>query len=161
MSTDPGAPTPYPPLGWPYVPTAQPQRAPGTVVAAVTVVWTCLVITVLGSLVLFAFGMWVADLLASGFDFDTDPRWYLAGAEVVVLAWSTAAAFLAWGVLRRRRGARIGLIVSSVATVLVSVALIVTSQSPGSLGTLVGAVAVIVLLFVPSTNAWFRQDGTP
>jgi hypothetical protein len=142
VSNDPGSPT------------------PGTVIAAVTVTWTCLVMTAIASLALFAFTLWLADLLRPAFDLDADPRWYLAGAELVLVTWLVVAGAFARGVLRRRQRARVGLAFSSAATVLVSLVLLVGFQTPVSLGTLAGAIAVLVLLFVPSSNAWFRQDGS-
>jgi hypothetical protein len=157
VSTDPGTPAPPAVLLAPSTVRATVPRPPGTVLAAVTVTWACTGVTVVASLALYLFGLWMGDLLAPAFDFEVDPRVYLSMVEAGVLLWSTVASVLALGVVRRRRGARVGLAISSAATLVLSVVLAATIAS---VGTLVCALAVVVLLFVPSSNAWFRQEGS-
>jgi hypothetical protein len=93
---------------------------------------------------------------AFGYEPSSVTRAVVEGAAVVV-ALSGTADLLAVFVLRRRRWARWTLLLLSVATGIASVAwayyvvpLVVTGA----------AVAVVVLLLLPSTGRWFRGAAT-
>ena len=70
-------------------------------------------------------------------------------------AWSMAAILLAIFTMRRSRGARIALVVSSGLTIVASLVSIVGGGF-GSVLTLLGAIAVIILLFTGGANRWYR-----
>jgi hypothetical protein len=75
--------------------------------------------------------------------------------SAIGMFWSLAAAVLALLAFRRVQVARAALLVSSGATVVVGVLTL------AGLFHAMAAVAVIVLLLGPRTNAWFRSAGTP
>ena len=77
---------------------------------------------------------------------------------VVVVLWALGACLLAVLVLRRSNVARIMLVVSASITALLSQLAIASALS---VVTLVGGIAVIVLLFTGSARAWFKGQGTP
>jgi hypothetical protein len=78
---------------------------------------------------------------------------------VVLILWCVAAIVLAALALKRRNGARIGLVVSSALTILVSLLAITGGVS---VVTLIAGIAVIVLLFTGGANEWYRRrSGEP
>ena len=132
-----------------------PNARPGTVLAAgiVTIVLSSL--SLLGALLMLIIGIAFSSMDESA----------LAGAgdavtigALVVAVWfgcSIAAILLAVFTLRRSGGARIALLVSSGLTIVVSLVSILGGGF-GSVLTLFGAIAVIILLFTGGANEWFR-----
>lgn len=74
----------------------------------------------------------------------------------VFIVWSAIAMVLAFLAMRRSNAARIGLVVSSALTALLSLFAI---MSGASVVTLVGAVAVIVCLFTGGAGPWYARSG--
>jgi hypothetical protein len=162
-----GAPA-YPPQYAGYGPI-NPDRRPGTVTAAAitTIVLSSItgLLTLLGLIGLLvskdefldAFRDAMDEEGVSSSDFDLDAAY---GAVVAVVGgfalWCLIAVVLAIFVLRRSNGARITLVVSSAMTALVSLLAIGTLVS---VVTLIGAIAVIVLLFTGGANDWFARRG--
>jgi len=152
---------PQPGYGPPGYGMRDPDKRPGTVLAAgiVTLVLT-------GLTLLFAGAMLVALVAASSAFIDgfsegtglasTDEDSLFAGILIVLavmVLWCVAAIVLAILALRRFNWARITLVVSSAVTVAVS-ALSITGGV--SVITLLGAIAVIVLLFTGGAGEWYR-----
>ena len=77
------------------------------------------------------------------------------GSAAFSMAASGLACWFAWQVGRRRAWARIALAVCSGVALLLSVA----ALGPPTLVVLPGSAAVLILLFVPQSNAWFRADS--
>jgi uncharacterized membrane protein len=78
---------------------------------------------------------------------------------IVLVLWCVAAIVLAALALKRRNGARIGLVVSASLSIVVSL-LGITSGI--SVVTLIAAIAVIVCLFTGGANEWYRRaKGEP
>lgn len=142
----------WPPPVWP-VTSAQP--VPGTVSAAAIVTWVCCGLT---------FGLTVLSLAMAAFvgavilpQFATRDALGIAAAVLAsggmsVLACASAS-WLAWLVWRRRAWARIALAVCSGLTAVASVMVL----GPHTLLIAPGAIAVLVLLFLPASNAWFAS----
>jgi len=76
----------------------------------------------------------------------------LAGV-VFSLVCSAVACWFAWQTGQRKEWARYGLAACSGLTVAVSL----LALSPPTLVGILGGTAVLVLLFVPDSNAWFRD----
>lgn len=74
----------------------------------------------------------------------------------VFIVWSAIAMVLAYLAMRRSNAARIGLVVSSALTALLSLFAI---MSGASVVTLVAAVAVIVCLFTGGAGPWYARSG--
>lgn len=74
----------------------------------------------------------------------------------VFIVWSAIAMVLAVLAMRRSNAARIGLVVSSALTALLSLFAI---MSGASAVTLIGAVAVIVCLFTGGAGPWYARSG--
>lgn len=162
-----GAPA-YPPQYAGYGPV-NPDRRPGTVTAAAitTMVLSGItgLLTLLGLVGLLVSKDDVMDAIqdamdeegVSRSDFDVDAAY---GAMVAVVGvftvWCVIAFVLAIFVMRRSNGARITLVVSSAMAALFS---LVAIRSIVSGLTLIGAIVVIVLLFVGGANDWFARRG--
>jgi hypothetical protein len=74
---------------------------------------------------------------------------------VGISAWSLTAIVLAVFVLRRSNAARVLLVICSVVTALVSLIAILSGVA---VIPLIGAITVVVLLFVGGANDWFHRQ---
>jgi hypothetical protein len=114
-------------------------------------------LTVLMALVFLAFAAFVGSLVLP--HFEAGDRADMALVVVVPYAVATGgsalACWFAWQVSRRRPWARIGLAGCSAAAGILSVAYL----APPTAVVLPGAVAVLVLLFLPPSNGWFRKES--
>lgn len=138
-----------------------PDKRPGTVLAA------GIVTLVLSGITLLFAGIMMVALVAASAEFidgftgetgldSTDDGGLFTGILVVLsvmVFWCAAAIVLAILAMRRLQWARITLVVSSSATVLFS---LVAITGGASAITLLGAIAVIVLLFTGGANEWYR-----
>lgn len=149
-------------------PMGDPDKRPGTVTAAgiITMILSGLA-TLLTGIFLVALIVARDDVLDEienqpGFDDTTLSADDLFTTFAVVLGifliWCLIATVLGLFVLRRSNAARIVLVISCAMTILVSLILI---ASGFSLITLIGGIAVIILLFTGGAGAWFRRQGTP
>lgn len=157
-----------PAYGSPYLPARDPDKRPGTVLAAgiTTIVLAGLSFLLYAVVVLL---MIVArdDMVGTLDDSLTADQRDLFGADglatfltVVMVAfavWCLVAVLLAVLAMRRSAVARILLVVSSGLTVLVSL-LAISSLVSGV--TFIAAIAVIVLLFTGGANDWYARRGT-
>ena len=171
----PNPPQPYQPQQ-PYQPPyasmqlgqRDPDRRPGTVTAAGVVAIILSSLSLLAAVLLIGVGAVGSDSFTDGFrdgsggsyDGFTDDEInnVMLGIGVVLAVWCAAAVVLAILVLRRSNVARILLVISSAVTVVVSLIGIVSGVSAV---TLIGAIAVIVLLFVGGANDWYARRGGP
>jgi len=139
-----------------------PHRRPGTVLAAgiVTLVLSGITLLLAGMML---FGVVVASAeFIDGFTgeagLDSADEDSLFVVIVVVLAvmviWCSAAIVLAILTLRRVNWARITLVVSASVTVAVS---LVAIGGGASVVTLLGGIAVIILLFTGGAGEWYRR----
>lgn len=160
MTEQGGYPPPYaPPYQHPYQPYQPPyggQAAmPGTVRAATIVTYVCSAVTVAMTGLMLLFAIFIGRFLLpqfSGSDRNELVLFVLGGVGLSIAA-STLACWLAWQTGRRKGWARYGLAgCSGVAAVLS-----VLTLSPPTIVQLLGSVTVLVLLFVPESNAWFRD----
>lgn len=144
-----------------------PDKRPGTVTAAgvITIIMSALVALLCGFLILgvsAARDEFVDGMRAGGDLQGLDPEGLASGflvGSVVVLVWCLIAIVLAIFAMRRSNGARIGLVVSSVITAILSVLGAIGAVVPG-LWT-IGAIAVIICLFTGGAGDWYaRQPGT-
>lgn len=143
-------------------PAVDPDKRPTTVTAAaiITIALSGIVFVLL-ALGLVALGVARDDVVeqmsgepALG---DIDPNDLVTVLFVVFaafLVWCLLAIVLAVFALRRSPGARIGLVVSSALAATLS---LLGISSGTSLVTLVGAIAVIVLLFTGGAGAWYSR----
>lgn len=79
----------------------------------------------------------------------------LAGSVIASLAMSVAACWFAWKSTQRKAWARIALAVCAG----VALAFAILAAGPHSLVAVPGSTAVLVLLFLPPSNDWFRTTG--
>jgi len=148
-----------PPYGHPYggVPH-DPNRRPGTVLAAGIIAIVSSSLVALLSLVMVIAGIaarsWFADQVQeNGTDDGTTFVVFLVVMFLVTLAMSAGGILCAVFALRRSQVARIVLVVLSGLTIVASLVSI-TGIFP--ILTLGAAIATIVLLFVGGANEWFR-----
>ncbi len=144
-------------------PLRDPNARPGTVLAAgiVTLVMTGLVLLLL--LVVLFFMLATRSDFMAGFGDQAGMRssgadtWFTVILVVVLVSilWCVAAGLLAVFTLRRSNPARIGLVVSSAVTVLVSLIAITGGVSVVTLG---AGIAVIVCLFTGGAGDWFHRE---
>lgn len=166
----PAAPYGQPGYGQPqyggYGPAGtDPDRRPGTVTAAgvVTLVLSGLTLALL-AIGLVTLGVLTReDLLAQ---LGSDPRLADVDTDTVIsvlrvvlaifIAWCAVAMVLAVLAMRRSNAARIGLVVSSGLSALLS---LLAVGSGASVVTLLGSVAVIVCLFTGGAGPWYARGG--
>lgn len=152
-----------------YAPTG-PRRRPGTVTAAAITTF------VLSGLMVLVFGIAMIAVAVSGDEIarefnrgfrESSGMEGFSGSGVatglvvgllVFLLWSVIAIVLAALAMKGRNWARITLVVSSVMAALFSL-LAITSLF--SVIWLIGAVAVIVLLFTGGANEWYAEKSRP
>ena len=157
--------TPSPAYG---APVGDPDKRPGTVTAAGVITM------VLAGLSTLLYGLGLVALLVArdevldeiensqGFEdagISADSAFgVVAGVMGVFALWSLIALILGVLVLRRSNGARITLVVSSAMTILLSLLAI---GSGVSAVTLIGGIAVIILLFTGGASDWFKRSRPP
>ncbi|MFL6105409.1 MAG: hypothetical protein ACJ72D_00370 [Marmoricola sp.] len=132
-----------------------PAPVPATVRAAAIVTYVCSAITVAMTLLMTLFLAFLGSIAFSFFDKSDRGElvaFVLAGVLFSLLC-SAIACWFAWQTSRRKGWARYGLAVCSGLTVALSLA----AFSPPTLVGILGGAAVLVLLFVPESNAWFRN----
>jgi hypothetical protein len=132
---------------------------PGTVLAATIVTYVCSAIAV-GMTLLFAlFAAFVGSFILGSFERSDRVSLVLlvVGTALVSVVFSALACWFAWQAGRRKDWARFGLAGCSGITVVLSV----LTLSPPTFVGIVGGVAVLVLLFLPDSNAWFRGEPAP
>ena len=158
-SSGAGAVGPLP--GHEWAPPGQPPwpgPVPGVVRAAVIVTWFSCALAALAAIGLTVMSALIGSIVLP--DFEPTARvqmvvFVLASLAVSLLACALAST-CAWFVWRRRPWARVALAGCSALTLL-SAAVFV---SPPSLLVLPGTASVLVLLFLPQSNAWFRSRPT-
>ena len=149
--------------------TGDPDKRPGTVTTAS--IMTMVLSAIVGLLGLLGFvGLLVAKddvmeamrdaMVEQGVQEDVDLEavyGVLLAVALVFIAWCLIAFVLAIFVLRRSNVSRILLVVSSAVTALLSLLAI---GGGVSIITLIGSIAVIVLLFTGGANEWFSRRNT-
>ena len=152
-----GAPAvPGPPL-WAVPASATPgQQVPAVVQAAAIVTWVCCGLTVLMTFLFLLAAAFIGTVVLDYFEMSdrVDIVLVVAGAAALVIATCGAASWFAGRVWRRQAWARIALAVSSGLAVVVSL----LTFGPHTVLMAPGGVAVLVLLFLPQSNDWFRAD---
>jgi len=163
----PPQPSGQQPYGSPYQPVRDPDKRPGTVLAAGI---TTIVLSGLSFVVYLVVALLMVavrdDMVETIEDELTADQRNLFGADdlatfltvvVAVLAvWCLVAVVLGVLAMRRSKVARILLVVSAAMTALISLLAITSGLSAV---TLIGAVAVIVLLFTGGANDWYARRG--
>jgi hypothetical protein len=150
-------------------PLRDPDARPGTVLAAAIVTFitaglSALLFAIFTLVLLVARGSFLEGFReGAGMDPSADDAGTLFGVLVIIgivlVLWCVAAIVLAALALKRRNGARIGLVVSASLSIVVSL-LGITSGI--SVVTLIAAIAVIVCLFTGGANEWYRRaKGEP
>lgn len=141
----------YPPpqLAW--------RRPPGVVYGAAVVTWVAATLTaVLAALLAVA----LLTLLAPAFSaFGTgsgNPRWWVVGGALVVVVLAAVADLAAVCIVRGRRWARWLLMALSVVAIAGG---IVSAYYIAPLVVAAAGIAVIVLLVLPDSRAWFRETA--
>jgi hypothetical protein len=147
----PGYPPPFPTQ---WAPLVQGPSMPGTVRAAAIITYVCAAVTVAMTLLMVLFVVFVGSFVFGSFQRSDRAEMvlFVLVGVLISVGCSTIACWFAWQTGRRKQWARYGLAGCSVLTVAVSM----LAFSPPTMLSLLGAVAVLVLLFVPETNAWFR-----
>lgn len=163
-----GPPPAYPsgPYGYGPYAAAPSSARPTTVTVAAWITWVLSTLTVLGLLIM---GLVLAVARPQVVDqMQQDPAfqrlelsadqvlgalWVMGG---IGLFWSASAVVLAWFAFRRANWARITLVVSAAIALLVSL-----TAFPVSLLHVLGAGAVIVLLFTGGANEWYDRKPAP
>jgi len=136
-------------------PTEAAPRVPGTVQAAVIVTWACCGLTAVLTLFYLAAAAFIGSLVFPQFGSAVGVELALAaiGSAVLAVGACALAAWFAWQVWRGRDWARIALAVSSG----LALVLAVLTFGPHTVLVAPGSVAVLVLLFLPQSNDWFRE----
>lgn len=148
----PGAPVSSAP---PLVPGS---GVPGTVQAAVIVAWTSCSLVALGTVGLTVTAAWMGSIILPYFERSDRLEMvaFVLGAALASLTACAVASTCAWFVWRRHSWARVALALCSAMT-LVSTTVFATLLS---VLTLPASIAVLVLLFLPRSNSWFRPRPT-
>jgi hypothetical protein len=167
----PGYPQPgYPQPAYPAHPAYQgdPDRRPGTVTSAGIVTIILAGLTLLLGLLLLAIGAAGSESFADSFRegagssyddvSDDDINNLMIGVGVGLAVWCVAAIVLAIFTMRRSNAARVLLVISASACIIVS---LIGILSVISIVTLIGAIAVVVLLFVGGANDWYARRVQP
>jgi hypothetical protein len=130
---------------------------PGTVQAAVIVTYVCCGLAVAMTLFFLLAAAFLGSIMAPYFQSAdrVDLVLVVVGAAVVAVAAAAVGVWLAWQTGRRRSWARTALIVCSVVALLASV----LTLGPHTLLIGPGSLAVVVLLFLPESTAWFRSGS--
>lgn len=151
-------PGPAGPMQPSYPPVRDPDRRPGTVLAAGIVTIVSAALAMVFSAVLALLAAAVPQDFSEGFedvsDIDiTSPDGFvnlLVGVGVVFIVWSLGAIVLAVLAMRRSQVARIGLAVSAVLAALAGLVVL-----PAGIVVMGAATTVVVLLFVGGAGAWY------
>ena len=136
-----------------------PDARPGTVLAAGIVTLVVSGLSLLG----LCFTLVALIVISATIDNEARQDTFLSdGTDAISIAlvtvlmlWSVAAILLAVFALRRSHGARIALVVSSGLTIAASL-LAAIAGDPLAVAPMLGAVAVIVLLFTGGAGEWYR-----
>ena len=162
-----GAPQP-PPGAWQVPPPGSygapdPGRRPGSVTAAAVITWVLSGLTVLLYVLMLAVLLAAKDQILTAVRENPEvARTQINGQDLIAILWVVGVVFVFWCLAsivlaflayRRMGWARVLLAVS--AGVAALVALVTFLTFPLALVVLAGAVATIVLLFVPASNDWF------
>jgi hypothetical protein len=123
------------------------------VLAAAIVTWSAAGLTLVGAASALVFVLWLGAPIFDAFHGSRTAALVLIAVAVV---WSLAACLLAWWALAGRNWARMLLAGSSALTVVAST-LAFWLALP--VFTLMGAIAVLVLLFIGGANEWYRTQG--
>ena len=128
---------------------------PATVRAATIVTYVCSAVTVAMTLLMVLFIAFVGRFVFGSFERSdrTAMALFVLVGVLFSLGCSAIACWFAWETGRRKGWARIGLAVCSGLTVVLSL----LTFSPPSIVGILGGATVLVLLFVPESNAWFRD----
>lgn len=159
---EPGDPyaVPVRPPVWapPAGPASRGSAVPGTVQAAVIVTWASCAIAALGTIGLTVMAAALGTIVLPYFARAdrVEMAVFVAAAALASLAACSVASTCAWFVWRRHHWARVALALCSASILFVS---IVFATLLSAL-TLPAAIAVLVLLFLPSSNSWFRDQRT-
>jgi hypothetical protein len=149
-----GPPVFPPPTGYHYPP---PPRTgpPGVVQAAAILTYVCTGLAMLTTLMFLAMAVLVGSVVAGDFQRSdlVHAGVYLTLSAIFSIGGGVLACWFAWQTTRRQGWARIGLTVLAALTVVLGG---LTLSPPGLLAA-AGAIAVLVLLFLPETNTWFRE----
>jgi hypothetical protein len=156
----------HPQFGPPGFGLRDPNRRPGTVLAAgvVTIVFSGLSLLALGILLIAALALRAT--AEDGFDsdglLDGSAGVFFFLLMAALLLWCVGAILLAAFAIRRSNGSRIALVVSSALCIVVS---LLATIGGGYLAvfTILAGIAVIVLLFTGGANEWYRgrHDSAP
>lgn len=146
-----------PPMPYGATPLSAPPLAvpvQGAVQAAVIVTWTSCAIAVAGAFALTVLAAFMGTMMLPYFERTQRVQMvaFVAASVAFVVAACAIASVSAWFVWRRRRWARVVLAVCSALAALCSLVVL----TPPTMLILPGAIAVLVLLFLPQSNAWFR-----
>jgi chromate transport protein ChrA len=136
-------------------PLPGPDPVPVTVQTAVIVTWFCCALATLVTVVLSAFAAFVGSVVLPEFGRAdrVDMVLFVVGSAAALLATCAMASTGAWFVRLRHRWARNALAGCSALVLLASVVIIM----PLSVVAFPGTLAVLVLLFLPQSNAGFRS----
>jgi hypothetical protein len=140
------------PPGWRAPDDLTEPRRPGTVLAAAIVTWSAAGLTLLGAAAALVFVLWLGAPVFEAFDGSRAVALVVIGVSVV---WSSAACLLAHRALAGRNWARMALAGSSALTVVASTMMFWLALP---VLTLLGAIAVLVLLFIGGANEWYRTQ---
>ena len=128
-------------------------RPPGVVCAAVVVTWIAATGTAVVTLLLTVGLLWLAAPIFDSFETGRgNPRWIVLDVATVVIALAVAADFVAVFVLRGRRWAQGVLLGLSLVAAIGGV----SGYYIAPLAVTASAVAVVVLLLLRDSRAWFR-----
>jgi len=132
----------------------QPPRVPGTVQAAAIVTWVCCALTALLTLFFLLMTAFVGSIVFPQFGsaISVEIVLVVAGTAALSIAMCALSSWFAWQVWRRRDWARIALAVCGGLALVFSV----LTLGPHTALVAPGSVAVLVLLYLPQSNDWFR-----
>jgi hypothetical protein len=132
------------------------QPVPATVQAAAIVTWVCCGLVVLLTFFFLLAAAFIGSVVFPEFDVSSrvDIATVVVGTAALVVALCGVASWLALCTWRRHSWARIALAVSSGLALVGSV----LTLGPHTVLVAPGTVAVLVLLFLPTSNAWFETD---
>jgi hypothetical protein len=131
-------------------------RVPATIQAAAIVTWVCCGLTVLMTFFFLLAAAFIGGIVLDYFEMSDrmDIVQAVIGTAALVVALCGVASWLALCMWRRHSWARIALAVISGLALVGSV----LTLGPHTALVAPGTVAVLVLLFLPTSNVWFEAD---
>ncbi|HET6168185.1 MAG TPA: hypothetical protein VFE07_15235 [Marmoricola sp.] len=156
MTELPAYPPPHPDARVESSPAVRGRAVPPVVLAAAVVTYVCCAVVALMTVFFLIAAAFVGSIILDQFVATDRTELVVAvvGSACAAIAGCALGMSFAWHVTRRRQWARVALATSSV----IALAGSLIAFGPHTVVMLPGSAAVLVLLFLPNSNRWFRES---